>query len=58
MNHDDMIFDLWQAALSFRHLAQCARESGQDNGPVPTETAEYHASQIERIIKNLTSQKH
>lgn len=56
MNRDDMIFDLWQAALSFRHLARFVKESNQENAPIPSETAEHHASQIENIIKSLTSQ--
>jgi len=56
MDHDEMIFQLQQAAISFRHHAKSIRENGigWPAAYISAETADYHASQLEQIIEHLS----
>jgi hypothetical protein len=56
MDHDEMIYQLKQAAISFRHQAEWVRKiNNRWPNSIPENTADYHASQLEKIIEHLST---
>lgn len=55
MDHEEMIFQLQQAAISFRHQAAAIRKIN-DKWPesIISNLADHHATQIELIIQHLS----
>lgn len=52
MKDDDILEQLRQAAVSFRHIAKFARET--QSGPIDGNAADFHASQLQEIVEYLT----